>query len=94
MGFLGARIIEQVSQREKRWDILWVLVLINNFAVYLNDSVAQMIYAFDFDLESGNISNQRVLVDFRATGGEPDGMIIEYVSIGLDTAKNLLTNDY
>lgn len=81
MGFLGARIIEQVSwkreYREKWMDVLWVRILMI-FAVYLNDSVAMMIYAFDFDLETGNISHRRVLVDFRATGGEPDGMIIEY----------------
>lgn len=37
------------------------------------------IMALDFDLESGNVSNQRILVDFRATGAEPDGLVTESV---------------
>lgn len=46
-------------------------------SVYLNDSVGMKITAFDFDLETGSISNQRTLVDFRDAGGEPDGMVVE-----------------
>ena len=45
--------------------------------MYINDSVGMKIFAFDFDLETGNISNQRLLVDRRNSGGEPDGMVIE-----------------
>lgn len=45
--------------------------------VYLNDSVGMKITSFDFDLETGSISNQRTLVDFRDAGGEPDGMVVE-----------------
>lgn len=47
--------------------------------MYVNDSVGQKITAFDFDLESGALSNQRTLVDFQGTTSEPDGMVIEYV---------------
>lgn len=47
--------------------------------VYLNDSMGMKIMALDFDLESGNVSNQRILVDFRATGAEPDGLVTESV---------------
>lgn len=47
------------------------------FAVYLNDSVGGKITALDFDLISGNISNQRTLVSFQGTKGEPDGMVLE-----------------
>lgn len=36
------------------------------------------VYAYDFDLESGSISNKRLLVDRRPTYGEPDGMVVEY----------------
>jgi sugar lactone lactonase YvrE len=36
-----------------------------------------MIFAYDFDLETGNISNRRLLVDRRTSGGEPDGMVVE-----------------
>jgi sugar lactone lactonase YvrE len=45
--------------------------------VYFNDSVAMMVFAFDFDLESGSISNKRLLVDRRSSYGEPDGMVVE-----------------
>lgn len=48
--------------------------------MYINDSAAMLIYAYDFDLESGSISNKRILVDRRTALGEPDGMVIEYVS--------------
>ncbi len=46
--------------------------------VYMNDSVGQKSYAFNFDLDTGNISNRRLLVDMRGTGGEPDGLVVEY----------------
>jgi sugar lactone lactonase YvrE len=45
--------------------------------VYFNDSVAMKVYAYDFDLESGNLSNKRLLIDRRSTYGEPDGMVVE-----------------
>lgn len=47
--------------------------------MYFNDSVAMKVYAYDFDLESGNISNRRLFIDRRSTYGEPDGMVVEYV---------------
>jgi sugar lactone lactonase YvrE len=46
-------------------------------AVYFNDSVGRVIHAYDFDLETGSISNKRLLVDRRDSYGEPDGMIVE-----------------
>ncbi|KAH7397783.1 SMP-30/Gluconolaconase/LRE domain-containing protein [Cadophora sp. MPI-SDFR-AT-0126] len=49
----------------------------DNKTFYLNDSVGQMVYAFDFDLEQGSISNQTTLVDFHGTEGEPDGMVVD-----------------
>jgi sugar lactone lactonase YvrE len=54
--------------------------------VYLNDSVGQKSFAFDFDLDTGNISNRRLLVDMRGTGGEPDGLVVEY-EIPVDAFK-------
>jgi hypothetical protein len=35
--------------------------------------------AFDFNLDSGALSNHHVLVDYRGTSAEPDGMVVEYV---------------
>jgi sugar lactone lactonase YvrE len=43
----------------------------------MNDSVGQKSYAFDFDLETGTISNKRLLVDMNGTAGEPDGLVVE-----------------
>jgi len=43
----------------------------------MNDSVGQKSYAFDFDLETGNISNKRLIIDFRGTSGEPDGLVVD-----------------
>jgi sugar lactone lactonase YvrE len=50
--------------------------------VDMNDSVGQKSYAFDFDLDTGNISNRRLLVDMRGRGGEPDGLVVEYGASG------------
>jgi sugar lactone lactonase YvrE len=48
-----------------------------NGSVYFNDSVAMLVWAYDFDLESGSISNKRLLIDRRSSFGEPDGMVVE-----------------
>jgi len=45
--------------------------------VYFNDSVGQKTWAYDFDLESGSISNRRVFVDFAESDMEPDGLVME-----------------
>lgn len=48
--------------------------------VYFHDSVAMVVWEYDFDLETGNISNKQLLIDRRDSFGEPDGMVVEYVS--------------
>jgi len=55
---------------------------VNHTKLYFNDSEDRKIYVFDYDIETGNLSNQQVLincdesVDF--VGGEyPDGMVID-----------------
>jgi hypothetical protein len=47
-------------------------------AVYINDSVGQKTFKYDFDLQTGTITNKSLLIDRRASGGEPDGMVVEY----------------
>lgn len=42
--------------------------------LYHNDSVHGRVYAFDFDLESGAVSNKRVFLQFPEEDGSPDGM--------------------
>jgi len=51
--------------------------LLISIEVYLNDSVAMKVFAYDFDLESGNITNKRLFIDRTSTFGDPDGMVVE-----------------
>lgn len=54
----------------------------DNKTMFYNDSVPGKLFAFDFDLANGEISNRRVLAEFRVTPGYqqlgyPDGMTID-----------------
>ncbi|XP_025110660.1 regucalcin-like [Pomacea canaliculata] len=53
----------------------------DNQTMFFIDSPARKLYAFDFDLEGGNISNQRAAIDMATAapdiGGVPDGMNID-----------------
>jgi sugar lactone lactonase YvrE len=42
--------------------------------LYHNDSVNGRVYAFDYDLESGEASNKRLFLQFSEEDGSPDGM--------------------
>jgi sugar lactone lactonase YvrE len=44
---------------------------------YLTDSPKRVIYAYRFDLESGSISDRRVLVDLTGETVEPDGLAVD-----------------
>lgn len=46
-------------------------------SMYYTDSGKKLIYKFDFDLESGQISNKRILINFWNESGNPDGMAID-----------------
>jgi L-arabinonolactonase len=48
----------------------------DNRIFYFSDSKAQIIWAYDFDLDSGTISNRRVLNDTR-NHGYPDGATVD-----------------
>lgn len=45
--------------------------------MYLTDSPAQRIYAYDFDLDAGTISARRVFADLRGEDGFPDGLAVD-----------------
>lgn len=49
----------------------------DNRTLYYIDSFDYNIKAYDFDLESGNISNERVIVKIDGPGETPDGMCID-----------------
>jgi len=54
---------------------------LDNSVMYFIDSLPRKVYAFDFDLATGSLSNQRTAVDFGTgtvdTLGFPDGMSID-----------------
>ena len=39
--------------------------------------MAAAVYAYDLDLETGDISNSRLLIDRRDSFGQPDGLVVE-----------------
>ena len=45
--------------------------------LYFTDSIARRIYAYDFDLATGNIRHRRVLVNVPRTEGIPDGLAVD-----------------
>jgi len=44
---------------------------------YLSDSAAQLIYKYDYDMRSGEISNKQIFVDLRGQPGYPDGLTLD-----------------
>lgn len=53
----------------------------DNKTMYYIDSIPRCVYAFDYDIETGNINNQRIAVQLEKgtekTIGYPDGMTID-----------------
>lgn len=49
----------------------------DNQTIYYVDSNRLVIYAFDFDLNTGNISRQRDFLKFNANSGVPDGLTVD-----------------
>lgn len=45
--------------------------------MYLTDSETRTIHAYDFDLETGNLSSPKVLRRFEPTDGKPDGAAVD-----------------
>jgi len=54
--------------------LVWSL---DNRTLYLTDSPQQVIYAYDFDPESGTIENRRPFVQTHDLPGVPDGLTID-----------------
>jgi sugar lactone lactonase YvrE len=44
---------------------------------YLTDSGRRVIYVYDFDLDTGQIHNRRLFIDFSTFEGTPDGLAID-----------------
>jgi sugar lactone lactonase YvrE len=49
----------------------------DNRIMYYADTTPGKVYAYDFDLESGEIANRRVFIDRPQANGGPDGLIVD-----------------
>ncbi|MBP6105555.1 MAG: SMP-30/gluconolactonase/LRE family protein [Steroidobacteraceae bacterium] len=45
--------------------------------LYLVDTAASRVYAYDFDVVSGTVANRRVFVDTSNIEGRPDGLVVD-----------------
>lgn len=49
----------------------------NGRTLYLTDSVARIIYAYDYDVAAGTAANRRAFVKVPKTSGVPDGLTVD-----------------
>lgn len=49
----------------------------DNKTLYHNESRPGLVYAYDYDIESGSVENRRVHIDFTGTDYHPDGCTID-----------------
>jgi sugar lactone lactonase YvrE len=49
----------------------------DNKTMYFSDTPARIIYAYDFDLESGDIENRRIFATLDDSPGRPDGSTVD-----------------
>ena len=49
----------------------------DNRRMYFTDSMRRTVYAYDFDLRSGDIANRRPLITLDASDGTPDGLTVD-----------------
>jgi sugar lactone lactonase YvrE len=49
----------------------------DNKKMYLSDSQAYATYIYDFELQSGKISNRKVLIEYDKNNGVPDGLTVD-----------------
>jgi sugar lactone lactonase YvrE len=49
----------------------------DNRTLYFSDSLPHRIYAYDYDIETGDVANRRLFADTRELGGIPDGATVD-----------------
>ncbi|MBZ4192166.1 SMP-30/gluconolactonase/LRE family protein [Niabella beijingensis] len=72
--FDGRTLVKMISKRSISNGLCWSA---DNRTMYYIDSPEQNIKAYDFDLSSGTISNERVVVTIDVPGSLPDGMCMD-----------------
>ena len=72
--FDGKELKKMIPKRKVSNGICWSA---DNTKMYYVDSFDYNIKAYDFDLETGAISNERIIVEMKEPGFTPDGMTID-----------------
>lgn len=72
--FDGQEVKSMIQNRKVSNGICWNA---DNTKMYYVDSFDYNVKAYDFDLESGMISNEKIVVEMKASGFTPDGMTID-----------------
>lgn len=49
----------------------------DNKTLFVTDSIKRVIYAYDFDLITGDVSHKRIFAQFNHTDGKPDGLVVD-----------------
>lgn len=49
----------------------------DNSTFYFSDSLPYRVYAYDYDIETGDVANRRIFADTRELGGIPDGATVD-----------------
>jgi sugar lactone lactonase YvrE len=79
----GQGVLHRVDEHRNHVPVLTGLTLPNglgwspdNTKFYFIDTFAGKLWVFDFNIESGDISNQKVFHDFTGSTGVPDGLCV------------------
>jgi len=68
------KLKEKLNEVKISNGLAWSL---DNKTMYYIDSPTKKVFAFDYDLEAGEISNRRVIIEIPEGEGVPDGMTID-----------------
>jgi L-arabinonolactonase len=49
----------------------------DNRTLYFSDSLPYRVYAYDYDIDTGEVANRRLFADTRSLGGIPDGATVD-----------------
>jgi sugar lactone lactonase YvrE len=72
--FDGKEVKKMIPHRKVSNGICWSA---DNSQMYYIDSLDYNIKGYDFDVETGSVSNERIVVEMKESGFTPDGMTID-----------------
>ncbi len=68
------KVIKKLSDVSCSNGLAWSL---NNKTLYFIDTPTRNVFAFDYDVTSGNINNGKIIITIAKQDGKPDGMTID-----------------